>query len=353
MKWNPPAPRELAGVREELARACANPLVYENTVLNLAQGRGTVTLTGVDPGIAAAVLLAEERRRLRSARLYSITDEMSQICIAAGKKLPTWEIRREDVPSTCGLMMFDVPIGHYSSEPEHGPPEVVSIVAVSWGPTNIPEEPADHLWVTFWSRTPHDAGIRMLQERGLSLREARRIQYSLGDYSWDNEVLLTYNNPEVSVINADGEAQAVDPSDKSLASGTTIEWIQAVRAAWMLMKQETKRPISDVEELPLSKTVRKQLQRNGYDADPVRVVTLHRQHQVRTSHEHASGYTVKVRSHVSGHVRWQPYPTRGVIEPIWIADHVRGPDGAPWSQRKTTVTRVDRPPGGRPPVDGK
>src|SRR6184192_1958513 len=110
MKWNPPAPRELPGIREDLAKACASSLVYENTVLNLAHGRGTITLAGVDPGIAAAVLLAEERRRLRSARLYSITDEMTQICIAAGKKLPTWEVRPEDVPSACGLMMFDAPI---------------------------------------------------------------------------------------------------------------------------------------------------------------------------------------------------------------------------------------------------
>ncbi len=25
----------------------------------------------------------------------------------------------------------------------------------------------------------------------------------------------------------------------------------------------------------------------------------------------------------------QPYPSEGVVRPIWIADHIKGPDGAP------------------------
>ncbi|QXV57426.1 hypothetical protein CVV72_10785 [Amycolatopsis sp. TNS106] len=299
------------------------------------------------------MLLVEERRRLKSARLWAMTEAMTQVSIAAGRKLPSWEVRPEDVPSPCGLMMFDTPIGYYRADPPGEASQMVSIVAVSWGPTRIVETPANHLWVTFWSLTHHEIGIRLLRSNGYRLRDARRLQHSMGDFTWDNEVLLAYNEAEVSVINSHGETEAVDPSNKHLAANTTIEWIQTVRAAWLMMKRDAKRPIAEVEELPLSKTERKQLQRRGYNDDPVRVVGLHQDRRPRASRERESGYTVTVRSHVTGHVRWQPYPSKGVIEPIWIEEHVRGPKDAPWSQQKTTVTVVDRPPGGRPPVNRK
>lgn len=229
----------------------------------------------------------------------------------------------------------------------------MSIVAASWGPTQLVQEPAEHLWVTFWSLVHHDVGIRAFQNSGLSLRDARKLQYSQGDYCWDNEVLLTYDQAEVRVATADGESTVVDPSQRNLTANTTIEWIQTVRAAWLLMKQKTQRPVADVADEPLSKTVRRQLRRKGYNDDPIRVVTLHHHRQTRTTRERPSGYTVTVRSKVEGHVRWQPYRSRGVIEPIWIDDHVRGPKDAPWSPHQTTVTVVDRPPGGRPPGGGK
>jgi hypothetical protein len=353
LEWNPPTPRELAGIREDIVKSTANVWVHENTALNLAAGRGTISLKNVSPRMAANVLLAEERRRLKAARLYSISDEMTQVSISAGRKLPSWAVRREDVPSPSGLMMFDTPIGHYRVDQPGEPSRIVSIVAASWGPTQILGESADHLWVTFWSRTRHDIGVQLLQQNGYSLARAREIQYSLGDFSWDNEVLLTYDSPVVSIKNIGDPGEAVDPSDTSLASELTLGWIQTVRAAWLLMKQDNKRPITEVKGIPLSKTVRKQLQHKGYNNEPVRVVTLHQRNRPSAPRQHPSGYTVSVRTHVARHFRWQPYPSRGVIRGIWIEDHVRGPEGAPWSQRKTTVARLDRPPGGRPPVNGK
>ncbi|MFK0244515.1 hypothetical protein ACIQUM_07440 [Amycolatopsis azurea] len=353
LAWNPPRPRELAGIREDLVRSTASTLVHENTALNLAAGLGTISLKNVGPRMTATVLLSEERRRLTSAHLWSISDEMTQVSISAGRKLPSWKVQPDDVPSPSGLMMFDTPLGYYRADPSGQPARIVSIVAASWGPTRIPRDSSDHLWVTFWSLTDHDIGVQLLQQNGYSAARARRIHQSLGDFSWDNEVLLTYGSPSVNVKYLGDPGEAVDPSDVSIASELTLGWIQTLRAAWLLQKQDTRRPITEIEEIPISKTMRKQLQRMGYNTDPVRVVTLHRRHRSRGPRQQANGYTVTVRSHISGHVRWQPYPSRGVIEGIWIDDHVRGPEGAPWSQRTTTVKRLDRPPGGRPPIKGK
>jgi hypothetical protein len=352
LEWIAPEPRALPAMREELADRMRNPFLALQVSMLLKNGRGTVNPISEDPDASAAFLLSEERRRLMSASLYSISSEMTQVAISAGRKLPSWEVRPEDIPSESGLMVFDEPIAYYEMDDPVEEPKVVSIIGVSWGSTEAVEEPDEHVWVTFWSLHHTEIGVRSLRKLGISFREARELQGQLGTYGWDNEALLRFNSP--NVLTSDGKiVHNVDPSDGNITTATSAPWVQTVRAAWLLMKRDTRKPVADVEDLPLSRTVRRRLEREGYDTDPVHVVTLHQRHQARSDADHASGYKVKKRSHVIGHVRWQPYRSRGVIEPIWIEDHVRGPEGAPFSVKKTTVSVLDRPPGGRPPVKGQ
>lgn len=343
LEWNPPKPRELAGIREEIVGCLLNRAVRMQTENLLAAGKGTINPAPQDPELAAEILISEEHARLATAQLYSVTADMTQVAVTAGKKLPSWEVRPEDVPSDSGFMVFGEPIGQYAMDDGLDGRKTVSIVAVSWGPTFVVEAPERHLWLSFWSLTHHELGVRVLQEQlGFTYRLAREFQLLLGDYTWDNEALLTFYSQGIRVA---GVPESVDPSEVSILSSTSASWVQTVRAAWLLMKRDGKRPITEVENVPLSKTVRRQLDREGMNSNAVRVVKLHGRHRVRIGVVPTRGYKVSVRSHVTGHVRWQPYPSRKAIEPIWIEEHVRGPEGAPFKEKTTVVKVLDRPPG--------
>jgi hypothetical protein len=344
VEWVAPQPRELPGIREDLADQMSSRFIYTQTVELMRENRGTVVPVPGDPKASALFLLSEEQARLQAARLYSVSAEMTQIAIAAGQKLPSWNVRPEDIPSMSGLMFFDEPIGHYATHSGAEGPRIVSIVAASWGRTGYGGDPDGGRWVTFWSLTHQDLGVEALRRvLEMSHRKATERQAMLGRFSWDNEALLTFHSNKVH-IHSGGLGQLIDPSEAHLTSGTTLRFVQTVRAAWLLMKPDGKRPIAEVVDSPLSRTVRRQAERDGYDSNPVRIVTLHKQRRSNNAAP-AGERKMKVRAHVSGHVRWQPYPSKGVIEPIWIADHVRGPDGAPFS--RPTVTVLNRPPGGK------
>lgn len=356
--WTPPEPRELAGLREELADQMRHPMEHTALTIMLARGRGTINPDPANPARAATLLLEDERRRLSAAALYSVTDEMTAIAVQAGRKLPTWEIRPEHLPAPAGFMVFGKPIGTYHNDEQFMDltgEATVEIVAVSWGPSGLVQHTDGHLWVTFWSVTDHESSIRTLRNSGRSVEEARREEYSSrADLTWDNEVLLNYGSAEIRIA---GEREAVDPADASLVAAGTAAWMQTVRATWLLCKSSAKSKIADVTEEHLPRTLRRRAERAGHaNTDAVRVVRVHasRLH----SHEEKQadgrgGYTVKVRSFVRGHVRMQPYPSRNEVEPIWIEPHLRGPQGAPFKTTPATVNLLDRPPGGRPPLHGK
>ncbi len=325
-RWVPPQPRDLRCFREDMELDLQRHTVIIRTVQSMALGLGSLRPAG-PPAKAAAFLLREERVRLHEAKLYSVSADMTQVAVAAGRKLPSWEVREEDVPDRApsGLIVYDTPIVTYNSDNTTDP---VEIVAVSWGPTDLIDGSEDTLWLTFWSVTP-----------------AQDID-SFGQLTWDNESTLTFGATGISIADGDRKIRRVDFSKGHVVPETTASWVQTVRATWLLLKRTGKRPIAEVSELPHSRTVRRTMEREGYDPSPVRVVTLHRtiRPRRRAAADDGGGYTIGKRYYVEGHVRWQPYPTRGVIEPIWIEDQTRGPEGAPWSQPKTKVHRLDRPP---------
>lgn len=357
-QWKPPEPTALAGLREALADQMRHPMEHTALTIMLSRGRGTINPDPDNPARAAALLLDDERRRLSAAVLYSVTDEMTTIAVQAGRKLPTWEIQPEHLPAPAGFMVFGKPIASYHNDEQFMDltgEATVEIVAVSWGPSGLVRHGDGHLWVTFWSNTDHESSIRTLRESGRSAEEARRVEYSSrADLTWDNEVLLNYGSAQIRIA---GEPAAVDPADATLAAETTANWMQTVRATWLLCKTSAESKIADVTEEHLSRTIRRRAERAGHaNTDAVRVVRVHpsrlhsREHKVADGR---GGYKVTVQSYVTGHVRMQPYPSRNAVEPIWIEPYLRGPAGAPFKTAPATVHLLDRPPGGRPPLHGK
>lgn len=350
-QWTAPDPRQLPTLRRQLVDQMRNPFEHLTQAEALALGRGTINPDPNDPPGSARLLLADERRRLVSAKLFSITEELTALAVQAGRNLPKWKLRRDDAPSACGFMVFDVPFATYHNDPLPGSrQETVVLVGVSWGPTVI--APPTSVWVTFWSVTNHDLRAQLLREQfGLRPDEARQQAYrQKADLTWDNEALLTFDSDKVRLA---GTPTPVDPAGQSLAAETTASWVQTVRAAWLLMKPGSK--ITEIDERPLPSKERRRAERDGTDSTGVRVVRIHSsrrraahppQHNSESAHRDGDYYSV--RFPVSGHVRWQPYPSRGTIEPILIDPFDKGPQDAPYRVGSDfTVWKLDRlPPDG-------
>lgn len=93
-------------------------------------------------------------------------------------------------------------------------------------------------------------------------------------------------------------------------------------SAWLLMQQSLAR----ITEAEPDRAARKRLRRIGQEPKPVRVIELR-----RPAHS-GSGDGSREFHHqwiVRGHWRQQWYPARQVHRPVWIAPHIKGPEGAP------------------------
>jgi hypothetical protein len=127
--------------------------------------------------------------------------------------------------------------------------------------------------------------------------------------------------------------------------------VQTLRAAWLLIAKANSQKILEVEERHVPRSVQKRQRRAGVvDTSGVNVVRLHSTRRRRRSVSagedgNREGGKLSVRFPVSGHIRWQPYPTRGTIEPKFIETYDKGPEGAPYRVgKKYTVYRLDEPP---------
>ncbi|MGW4116718.1 hypothetical protein ACWEFJ_38085 [Actinosynnema sp. NPDC004786] len=345
--WTPPVAHDLPELREELAGQMRNPFELQITTEALKMGRGAIVPPG-PPERAAAILLNEEYRRLQAARLFLVTEEMTELARVAGAGLPDFRLKPEDVPCPAGFVQFSSSIGDYHSPLPGGQRQRTHIVACSWGPTEM-RTGRDGIWVTFWSPINHSrlAGSLMRQQ-GLHRAEAeRRMWASRGAMAWDNEAWMPYDGTDgITVVTHNHIQDTLTTAHEQRPEGdsSTASWIQTLRAAWLLMTQPG---ITDVQEKPLSRRQQRRADREGHRTDPIKIVRL----RAHPTHPHTPGtdaggrnagaYTV--RWMVRGHWRQQAHgPGRSQRRPIWINPHVKGPEGAPLNTGDT-VYLVDRP----------
>lgn len=239
-----------------------------------------------------------QERSLSTAELFYVSPEMSQLAVASGISLPEFVLEPEDVPTTTGLMFFGSPL-LLDDGPDDEP-----TWAASWRPSgsdglhidwyNSSSVLSDHLPASEW---PLAAAFRT----GPRLQSMTNTQIPFGrpgEY---------------------GEAYRGEPYGPARRS-----WLNSVKAAWLLMQQ----PLANVSEIQTDRAARKRLRRVGHEPAPVRVIELRRpKHTGGEPGESGRNYTH--RWITRGHWRQQWYPARQVHRPVWIAPHVKGPEGAP------------------------
>lgn len=244
---------------------------------------------------------------VRNAELFHVSPEMTQLAMAAAPGLPEFQIQHEDLPTQAGLIAFAEPIVTV----DFGAPSFPSpVYAAAW--REFPVNGAPCLWLKFFSDReawlPGTAKAEGWSKRQLAFSRATvpRLSPMLGS----------------DCIGPIGAGPDVEDPVNATAEGF---WTAAkiIRAAWLLMRQ----PLTLETSASPTRAACKRLTRAGHQVPSVRVIELRR--PKTTSGTGDSDREYHHQWIVRGHWRQQWHPKRQVHRPVWIAPHIKGPEGAP------------------------
>ena len=295
-------PIDLPSLRNETAEVMLKlgPTLYEQAIRAGIQNAAP----RMPPSRAGAALASAEAGRLATAELFFVSGEMTALATAAGQTMPSFDLRPDDLPAPTGFIYFDAAMAHAIQAPRldgQPAPQKAPIVAASWSHWSAPQVPwpAGGIWITWYS----DTAALVAGEPG---HKQAAIRSTSGRLTVDNETQCPFLT---EAITPDG-----DPRWSTLFT---------LKATWLLMSQ----PLAAVKDAVYDRAARRRLERVGQEPPKVRVVKLR-----RPAGSTGAGTGDRDYHHqwiVRGHWRQQWYPARAVHRPVWIAPHVKGPEGAP------------------------
>lgn len=308
-------PVDLPELRDETAEFVlrTGPELYERAIRDGRQQMKPLA----SPTRAAQILAAAEVSRLKQGELFFVTSEMADLAIAAGATLPDFNLMPEDLPSPSGMIFFEKEIAAVDYSEWYEAEGRSPIVAASWSPWDGGNDRWVHggIWITWYS--DREAILQSgISRKIYTQRQIAEMRPGLGRLLIDNESQCPFS-PVPLPISDDGS------NEKSLRDATgIIRWLAVLKSAWLLMAQ----PIASVREAVYDRAARRRIEKRGKEPPRVRVITL------RRPASSGSGESDREYHHqwiVRGHWRQQWYPSRGTHRPVWIAPHIKGPEGAP------------------------
>lgn len=258
---------------------------------------------------SAQELARLEAERVRNGELFWVNGDMTDLIAAASKTMPSFTLAPADMPSPWGFMTFEKPI-HTVTSPYTG--DDVPIVAASWGPCPFDDYEDGGVWASWYSDT--DRVIDGAHNAGLPDGVKAMMKGSLPRFTYDHESVAPFSDSHLKNVTVTGE----EPSGAGNGLG-----VDTLKAVWLLMAQ----PLADVSEVEPDRAARKRMRRANQEPKPVRVIELR-----RPQRSASDGSGTREYHHawvVRGHWRQQWFPKREVHRPVWIAPHIKGPEGAP------------------------
>jgi hypothetical protein len=292
---------EMPRIREDLVTYGRDifPAVYGWSIRNSMQA---VRPAGMSDEQAAQLLGQAEVRRLQDAELFHVSGPMAELAVEASRSLPSYRISSLDLPAPAGLICFDRTLQvNDRGVMLPGARGQVAICAASWDVIrpffHTDTGVYDALWITFYSDTS-------------KLDSVARLPIAL---TLENEMQVPI---DVSTDLYDGDVEKVNGY---------ADAARTLFATWSLMQQPH---LTDTHSVNLPRFVKRQFTRANRIPPQVRVVTL----RTAAGHEsegdgHGNGYFHQWI--VRGHWRQQWYPGKQTHRPVWIAPHIKGPEGAP------------------------
>lgn len=313
------AARQLPEVRAELIQWLQDPGEH---------GGPAVWARGFDPKTAAKErqAAADWAVALKAAELFYVSADMTHLAVSAGMALPAYRLHPEDLPTTHGLLLWEEAVTDAHDTGDHAG---AAIVAVSWavhgGGVHVRAWAHREEWLTVLAKGDPTMGIPDMTPA--EVRTARQ------EYPYPLVCMFGGYLPFARIPGWLVAAPA-DTSELSLTeiqdhfrSATRIEQAErALLVTWLLMGQALAR--EDQESAPRSSA--KHIAR----IDPnllttVRYVRLRHQSIPQPAAGEGGGRGYRHRWIVRGHWRNHYYPSRKDHRPIWIEQHLKGPDGAP------------------------
>ena len=240
-----------------------------------------------------------EIERLGSAELFYVTRPMAELALAAATSLPSFRISPADMPSRAGLVVFEEPLP-FGIHWDDG--DTSATRAMLWGESTKIVAAGGLLVTTYLDSEEFARSVSSPEATGyggpsLAVMPGSTFGSGFGDKSWDAQELM--------------------------ATTSAGELLPVLLAVWLLMRQ----PLARTAEVEVDRAARKRLRRVGQEPKPVRVIELWRPKSSSEPGDGESNYHHQWI--VRGHWRQQWHPKRGVHRPVWIAPHIKGPEGAP------------------------
>lgn len=293
-------PVDLPELRADLVRHMAS----ERGLAQLSRFEGNPLVSTAGGGevghLKAGDIRSDEVARLAGADLYFVTADMAELAKTASQSLPWFELDRKDLPSEHGFVLFEEPFASY---PNCGKPDA-SVWACCW--TIVGDGALCLSFYSDWHAWLEQCGAQNIFE-GDHIAYCRRFDHWLC--------------METFIFSPIGQRR--DGFGAWVGKGRQLASVEnVVRAAWLLMRQ----PLARVVEEKPDRATRKRLRRVGSDPKSVRVIELR-----RPTHSGPGDGSREFHHQwiVKGHWRQQWYPARQVHRPVWIAPHIKGPEGAP------------------------
>lgn len=236
---------------------------------------------------------------LDHADLFYVAPNMGELAQVAAETMPEFDVQLDDLPSPRGLILFggSLPAFVDTTWPENclcGSPHNNHYAGVAWAPAVRPDGGTSFLLFPIFDR------------HATAAAKGREPQ------------------PGVDRFYIAG-AMAVPHNCRHQGGGSDLTngMFRVLRTVSMLMQQ----PLAQSSDEQIDRAARKRLARAGYTPKPIRVIELRRPRSTGGSADSAGSYHHQwiVRGHWRNH--W--HPKRQVHRPVWIAPHVKGPEGAP------------------------
>lgn len=307
-------PVDLPLLRHDLLERVAayGPGLYAQTI---KKGKQEPRPAG-PPEEAGTVLAQRECQRVSMAELFYVNGDMLELAIVAERSLPEFSLMPEDLPSEFGFIVFAEPLEVVTSPGEHES----AVVAASWGRWyDCPSQwPFGGIWITWYIDTYRWVDT-MVSIGKCDLGEADSLRQRYGPLMIELESPQPFSPVALPVWDSRHQKSV---QYKDVDDSFAIHWVGALKTIWLLMKQT----IGHVETARFDRATLRRMSRQNIKPHEVRVITLRRQASG------GDGQSDREYHHqwlVRGHWRQQWYPSRDVHRPIWIAPHIKGPEGAP------------------------
>lgn len=347
-------PRDLPGLRDWLAKMWSPGEPFDVTAamrVQLMDSEGQRAAAGDSTS-------QWNHQAMRDATLWWVDANMVDLIEQSSTSLPPVTLQDELVPHDEAFVVFERPLVGLDSEvmtdpdrPRDGDHEIL-VDGVMWSKSSLPrvDGPGRRHAISMMS-------YRCVKPaEGLTKREMIDVSTHMaliealtggepGSHVLTAEMWLPLGRSDWVV--GDDWDDIVHPSQTEVSHRSQAEDRRWLATLWALASQPN---VVNLSEQQPTRPQRREAQRKGYSAAPIRVVSLrgHVYEGAGASRETVEGSsgrrTYRVRWPVEGHWRNQAYgPGRAYRRPTYIAPYIKGPEGAPLRKGSTVhVLSEDR-----------